>query len=538
MSYIILPSRRLRQPQGAVRVNAKWLSRGMVGAYCPSAGTRDLARNNHGSIVGNITYDAGAQGRAWKGGYQASNNYIHVDRYPDFAYVSGVTFEALVEVFAWQQTNFPYISGVITQYENQPGTGYPAYAPLLRFNDNASSGHANIPTINVFQGGTEYKATGAAQSLNTPIHLIGLYNGANVVLWVNGVKTIGDALTGNMSNDVESYISLMSDYTRQVDALSHNRCLNGRMFFANIYNRGLTDAEAIERFANPWDHFAPDPRRIFFGAGAGTSEITGTSAVTLASDTGTANGTLTIAATSAATVSAVTGTTDADALIAATSSATLGATTGTADADVIVVATSAQTLDAVTGTANGTVLSGAAGTSDVTVAATTGTAVGVLPLTATSAATVGIVTGTAAGVVALIGTSAQTVNDVTGAAAGTSTGAAAGTSTATVGATTGTAAGYVDVLGSAAASVGAVTGTASGAVEAGPATGASSATLAALTGTAAAQIIVAGTSAGQLGGVTGPAPTQITSVDPRYLANARGRRFTAKARGRVFTAKT
>jgi hypothetical protein len=93
------------------------------------------------------------------------------------------------------------------------------------------------------------------------------------------------------------------------------------------------------------------------------------------------------------------------------------------------------------------------------------------------------------------------------------------------------------VLGTSSATLG-VTGTASGVVEAGPATGTSSATLAALTGAAAAQILVAGSSVGQLGGVTGPAPTQITSVDPRYLARARGRRFTAKARGRVFTART
>ena len=52
MAYPFTVSRSTRQPQTPVRVNRKWLSRGMVASYnaavgLPQKGMHDLARSNN-----------------------------------------------------------------------------------------------------------------------------------------------------------------------------------------------------------------------------------------------------------------------------------------------------------------------------------------------------------------------------------------------------------------------------------------------------------------------------------------------------------
>lgn len=415
MAYLILPSKRTRQPSGPVRVTAEWLSRGLVASFTPSAGFVDLARNNNASgIVGNITNAVGSQGRAWAGAYQGSNNYVLIPRTNDLAYTSGVTFEALITVNAFQTNVFPYISGVISQ-AHEPTGGVYYYGPVLRFNSTGSVGNAAQPVFFVSQSGVEKQATGAAQSTNVPIHLIGLYNGANSVLWVNGVKTVGAAVTGSIDNNVNNFITLFSDFVGAPN--DHNRCLNGNLYFANIYNRGLTDAEALDRYLFRWGHLRPDPSRIYFGAGSGTTDVTVAltgSAVTSNAGTAVANVAQALSG-SAVTTSAGTVTPVAGVTVALSGSA-VTATAGTLSVAISnalsgsAVTTSAGTVTPSTGTfvaLSGAAVTTSAGTLSVAVScALSGSAV---------TASAGTVTNPGQSIWTDVGVSAATWADVGGA---------------------------------------------------------------------------------------------------------------------------
>jgi len=283
--YLTLPAaRRFRQPQGPVRVTPKWLSRGMVASYnaavgLPKRGMHDLARSNnnidYATSPPGVYWSQDEIGTAWENDY--GNAYaIKVVTTPNLTLTGPMTFEALVKVKAFQTTVFPYIAGVMGQYQRDAGDNADEVGPTLRFNNNATVGNAAIPTFILFPpGGGEVQAAGAAQSTNTPIHLIGVYNGSNLILWVNGVKTVGDSFTGSHLNNGD-FLALLCEYIA-TNPTYGNRCLDGKMYFANIYNRGLTDAECFERFANPWGHFT-ERSWLYTGMGSGSwtpLEVTG-----------------------------------------------------------------------------------------------------------------------------------------------------------------------------------------------------------------------------------------------------------------------
>lgn len=246
---------RTTQPQTPVRVDwSNPITRGLIGVYTPIDPGISLA--NAASVVGNITPAASQGMRAWRGAYQASNNYIRVERGP-FTYTSEVTFEALLRVEAFQTTAFPYISGVIGQYQSD-AAGSPYYGPVLRFNSTAAIGDAAKPAFIVTQSGTERRASSSvALSAGRVYHLLGTYDGANITLYVDGVQIANTALTGSFDNHASNFISLGSDYVVATGGFSQNRCLNGDIYLARIYNKGKTAAEARALAANAWQLFAP-----------------------------------------------------------------------------------------------------------------------------------------------------------------------------------------------------------------------------------------------------------------------------------------
>jgi hypothetical protein len=511
---------RTRQPQGFVRVAPQFS--GGSAAICTTILAPNLVTGELPTLAGNTYAPSIVVGQEGLALATANGDYIKAPAYSGSKFTTNFTIVVCASV--------PNLSAVRALIDEDD---YPTIRKY-QFRTETDGRILAIP----FNGGGSSAFVYSSNTVTAGVQFVAAMRYADTTdVWLNGIGGTPVAVSGGVTTATTS-VTIGGSLSGGA-----NDCVDGG---ASIYGwvivpRLLADAELRAITQKPaafWGGVFPSQRRLWvqLGPAAGGATVTGTSASTLDAVTGTADADLTLAATSAATVSAVTGAADAAVVVAATSSVTVGTTTGTTDADVIVTATSAQTLDAVTGTASGVVISGIAGDSAATLGATTGAADAGILVAATSSATLGV-TGASAGAVALVGVSAQTVNDVTGTAIGTTTGAAAGDSAATVGSVTGTAAGYVDVLGTSSATLG-VTGTASGVVEAGPATGTSSATLAALSGTAAAQIIVAGSSVGQLGGVVGPDAARITSVDPRYLARARGRRFTVNARGRVFTART
>lgn len=257
------------QPQEAIPLD--WsdpLMAGLVGSFTPVDPGRQLG--GAASVVGNISAGVGAPGRSWTGAYQQSYNYVRVDRTPAFAYTDQVTFEALVFVRAFQTISFPYISGVIGQYQSSADGSPQYYGPVLRFNPTATLGDAAKPCFIIIQGGVE-KVAASSTAVSTGLrHLLGTYDGANISLYVDGVLAAQTACTGAFDNHASNWISLLSDYSGWT-ADTHNRCLNGDLFLARIYNNGKTAAEAAALAANPWRLFEPETVMVPVAAGGGGS---------------------------------------------------------------------------------------------------------------------------------------------------------------------------------------------------------------------------------------------------------------------------
>lgn len=285
MAGLILPSKRTSQPQQVVGIDwANPLTKGLVGSYTPiDAG---VSVGGASSIVGNIVPDIGSAGRAWKGDYQASDNYVLVPKTAAYSYTQQVTFEALISVKAFQTNVFPYISGIIGQFQNVGAIQ--TYGPVLRFNNDATIGSAAHIGFCILQGGTEYWAVSSTNlNTNTLYHILGTYDGTQIRLYVNGQNVATTTLTGAFDNDPANFISIGSEYV--VSALNHNRCLNGNTYLARIYNVGKTDAEAKSLADNPWRIFKPQQRRLWVVpassgaiglAGDAGSSTTATGAVT------------------------------------------------------------------------------------------------------------------------------------------------------------------------------------------------------------------------------------------------------------------
>ena len=272
MPAILLPRRNYGQPHG--RLDVDWGHPSTAGLVACVVGSdlANLARpNNVPTVVGNITAGAAGPGIGFSGAYQATNNYVKINRTSDLAYVSEVTFEALVTVRAFQTAVSPYISGVISQYHSNYGGTTQYYGPYLRFNQDGASGNATVPMFGVTysNGSSVAAAFGQAQTVNTPIHMLGTYKSGSLDLYVNGARYTNAAASGNFDNSSSNFIALMSDYVGNSGVFAQNRCLNGVLHFARIYNRWLPPAEAAELSANPWQLFRAAPRRIYFDMGAG-----------------------------------------------------------------------------------------------------------------------------------------------------------------------------------------------------------------------------------------------------------------------------
>lgn len=266
MAQVIVDEVMLREPNLLIprmtpngRVNVDWgnkLAEGHVDTFLPSqlisvSGILNLER------TGNIQTHGSRNGRVWEGFYQASNHYIKVPRVTNRTdMTSEITLEALITVKAFQTTVSPYISGIYSMYQSN-GTGATAYpGPFLRFNDDGTSGHAAYPTFGIDQSGTVYQVTGTALSANTLYHIIGTYKSGQMQLFVNGVQVATRTdRTGAFTNHASNFGSLLSDYV--VAGTAQNRCFNGVLHYARIWNKWCNAAKVVELYRDPHQFLIP-----------------------------------------------------------------------------------------------------------------------------------------------------------------------------------------------------------------------------------------------------------------------------------------
>jgi len=144
-----------------------------------------------------------------------------------------LTIEAWVNFASGQSNNC-----LIAKQAASPNICY----ALILFNNGKVRFH-------VHDGSSFYVAiTSAAPSADTWHHLLGIYDRANVKVYVDMVETIGDAFTGAV-NDVAAVQVSLGDYS----SYDGTYALDGIIGEARIYNRALTFPEIQHNYlATKW----------------------------------------------------------------------------------------------------------------------------------------------------------------------------------------------------------------------------------------------------------------------------------------------
>lgn len=211
-------------------------------------------------------------------------------------------------------------------------------------------GQGNGAEIYVQGGGLVNAGT---YTLNRDYSIAGVYSGATIYAYVDGVQTA----TGSNSTSGSGKLILMALGAGSFPTL-------GSIALSVAWARALTSAELAAVHANPWQLFAPLPRRIWAPASAGG--VSGTLAKTNANDTSAATGTTTVTGTLAKTN---------------------GSDTSAASGTTTIVGTLSKSNANDTSAASGTVGSGVSGTVAYSNVNDTSAATGTTTVTGTSAAT-------------------------------------------------------------------------------------------------------------------------------------------------------
>lgn len=168
-------------------------------------------------------------------------------------------------------TVFAYISDTTgTGAIRNPIDADTASGRVFQLRLQANSG----PEFIVFDaGGTPYFATsGALSPLTKPALLLGRVSGLNISVWYDGVQRA----SGTMSTTANP----LSGAAYLCIAASHNNSQGfpGVVHIGGYVDRALNDAEIVSLSANPWQLFAPLPRRMWLGppaAAGGSHAATG-----------------------------------------------------------------------------------------------------------------------------------------------------------------------------------------------------------------------------------------------------------------------
>lgn len=258
-------TKQLAQPQAQATSNIDWgnpLSRGLLGSFTPLA--QYNASNQPATVQGTtITTQYSPSGAIWRNTQlAAATNYIRIPR-GNFNYTTAVTFEAVFKLnSAPYQSSPTRVPGIMSQWQYVGGADArgPRLAMIHQFG-NLGRLQFSVPvgasTTRTITQATPYLEPGKTY------HIVATFapsspTAATLFLYINGQLNVsGNPFTGTFVNDVNNFISLMSDY---VDNNAANPSADIDLYLARIYNVAKTDTEIRELYRNPWQLYqTPKP---------------------------------------------------------------------------------------------------------------------------------------------------------------------------------------------------------------------------------------------------------------------------------------
>lgn len=288
MAHLLLPSRRLSQPQTAVGIDpSSPISRGLVGYINPAA--RDFQAIGAPSLV--MTGVGAAL--AGNGSSMAFKNV------PAFTDAATILF-----VGNWLSGSGNHVASIGTST-----TGDQCFI----FQSGATGASRPRALIRTAQGGSITTAETLGSGNDTSYPEIGVwvarYDGTTALkIYRNGEDFTGSNANTGASGSMASMNNIgLGGTNRGTDAFAGA----GQLQTLGLYwNRALSPSEISEISRNPWQLFRPAQRRIYFDAGSGGGSVVGNASgalvsIGLDSATATASGSTVIPATGTASLAAV-----------------------------------------------------------------------------------------------------------------------------------------------------------------------------------------------------------------------------------------
>ena len=197
------------------------------------------SNNNDGTIHNCMWGDTSNDDSAvWGGGlsFNGSSDYVEIPHSTSLNITDAITVEAWVK---------PVImtGGLVVRFLVEKGASK-YYIGIRR---DLSAAYFLVKSGDVSYGSGDTSALSAGQWH----HLVGVYDGANVKIFLDNVETVGDALTGDI--DIDANILAIGRA-----ATADNRHVNGAIDEVRIYSRALS-ADEIAAHAdkyNTWSNFS------------------------------------------------------------------------------------------------------------------------------------------------------------------------------------------------------------------------------------------------------------------------------------------
>lgn len=255
MPYLIIPSRRTRQPRGAARVNwASPLAKDLRFLWNGANGGADSVSGTPSLRSGTVSTSFSAAG---VGVECAANSYVYHPDSDSLDVVGDVTILTVV---------VPYLTyddaSIINKASGAGANASPFLfgiggdVPML---GRANSGYRvwRASNTGVLTAGRQYclAATAPAAIETAPRFWV---NGAAMTdtpVNMYGGGGSGAATSNSNPLQIGNRPDLLADYL-------------GGVYLCAVWARTLSDYELVSLSANPWQIFTPDPRRLYFDGGA------------------------------------------------------------------------------------------------------------------------------------------------------------------------------------------------------------------------------------------------------------------------------
>ena len=240
-----------KPPKGTQLDRANSRARGLVGYWLMNEGggntVYDISGNgNHGTLNGDTSWTAGKYGSCLS--FDGTGDYVNLGDIGVDEGVLGLSVSTWVKVNAVTPTSPEFIA-------SRYGTGPDIWYLQHETDDDVSF----VVYNNSSNMGIGRKANGLGDT--NWHHVVGIYNGSNVLLYVDGVlgtKTQG-ALSGPTKTGATTPLTIGSDL-----GLAYE--VNGSIDNVMIYNRALSAREIQSLYADPFQLLG-QPKELYVSAG-------------------------------------------------------------------------------------------------------------------------------------------------------------------------------------------------------------------------------------------------------------------------------